>query len=148
MSARAFSILDAIGDERLFGRRSGRSTWQAWLCSSLVCLRCRCRSEAGLWRACTGRCALPTAFPREVAGLRQAERQVVRDGAGRGLSRLFPRLSAVPWSGREGTLMVVAADRQQARVVLRFVRGLLAAPVLAKRVVNDIPTALSLRATW
>lgn len=41
--------------------------------------------------------------------------------------------------------MVVAADRKQARVVLRFVRGLLAAPALAKRVVNDVSDAIELQ---
>ena len=40
--------------------------------------------------------------------------------------------------------MIVAADRKQARVVIRFVRGLLAAPVLAKRVVNDVSDAIEL----
>jgi hypothetical protein len=47
--------------------------------------------------------------------------------------------------GEKCTIMVVAADRKQARVVLRFVRGLLAAPVLAKRVVNDVSDAIELQ---
>ena len=40
--------------------------------------------------------------------------------------------------------MVVAADRRQARQVMRFVRGLLSAPVLAKRVVNDTADSIEL----
>ena len=46
--------------------------------------------------------------------------------------------------GEKCTIMIVAADRKQARVVIRFVRGLLAAPVLAKRVVNDVSDAIEL----
>lgn len=40
--------------------------------------------------------------------------------------------------------MVIAADRRQARVVLRYVRGLLAAPVLGKLVVNDTAESIEL----
>jgi hypothetical protein len=46
--------------------------------------------------------------------------------------------------GERATLMVVAADRRQARQVMRFVRGLLSAPVLAKRVVNDTADSIEL----
>jgi hypothetical protein len=40
--------------------------------------------------------------------------------------------------------MIVAADRKQARVVLRFVRGLLSVPVLMRRIVNDTADSLEL----
>ena len=36
--------------------------------------------------------------------------------------------------GERATVMVIAADRRQARVVMHYVRGLLAAPILAKLV--------------
>ena len=47
--------------------------------------------------------------------------------------------------GEKATIMIVAADRKQARVVIRFVRGLLAAPVLSARVVNDVSDAIELQ---
>ena len=46
--------------------------------------------------------------------------------------------------GEKCTIMIVAADKKQARVVLRFVRGLLSAPVLAARVVNDTADVIEL----
>lgn len=46
--------------------------------------------------------------------------------------------------GEKAVVMIVAADRKQARQVLRFVRGLLCAPVLAKRVINDISESIEL----
>lgn len=46
--------------------------------------------------------------------------------------------------GEKATIMVIAADRRQARVVLRYVRGLLAAPVLGKLVVNDTAESIEL----
>ena len=46
--------------------------------------------------------------------------------------------------GEKATIMVVAADRKQARVVLRFVRGLLSAPVLKARVINETSDAIEL----
>lgn len=46
--------------------------------------------------------------------------------------------------GERATIMVVAADRKQARTVLRYVRGLLAAPPLAKLVENDTAESIEL----
>jgi hypothetical protein len=47
-------------------------------------------------------------------------------------------------AGEKATIMIIAADKKQARVVLRFVRGLLSAPVLAARVVNDTSESIEL----
>jgi hypothetical protein len=79
-----------------------------------------------------------------VAGLRQAVWQVVHHGADRGLPRLLSRYRPYLGPGEKATIMVVAADRKQARQVLRFVRGLLSAPVLAKWVVNDVSDSIEL----
>jgi hypothetical protein len=47
--------------------------------------------------------------------------------------------------GERATVMVIAADKKQARQVLRFMRGLLSAPVLAARVVNDVSDSIELQ---
>jgi hypothetical protein len=115
MSARAFTILDAISDQRLFGAAfRDLSTWPAWraFLAGLFGIAMS-EAQAEVYRACTGRSGLPDR----------------------------PFLAV----GEKCTIMVVAADRKQARVVLRFVRGLLAAPVLAKRVVNDVSDAIELQ---
>jgi hypothetical protein len=47
-------------------------------------------------------------------------------------------------AGEKATIMIIAADKKQARVVLRFVRGLLSAPVLAARVQSDTAESIEL----
>jgi hypothetical protein len=46
--------------------------------------------------------------------------------------------------GERATVMIIAADKKQARQVLRFMRGLLSAPILSARVVNDVSDAIEL----
>jgi hypothetical protein len=61
MSARAFSILDAISDQRLFGQAfRDLSTWRAWLgfLAGLFALPMSAE-QAQVWRECTGRSTLP-----------------------------------------------------------------------------------------
>ena len=120
MSARAFTILDAISDQRLFGAAfRDLSTWPAWraFLAGLFGIAMS-EAQAEVYRACTGRSGLPDRPFRE---------------------------AWLVCGRRSGKSLVVAADRKQARVVLRFVRGLLAAPVLAKRVVNDVSDAIELQ---
>jgi hypothetical protein len=59
MSAPAFSILDAIGDKRLFGSAfKDPSTWRAWVAFLAALFALPMSAEqAEVWRACTGRSA-------------------------------------------------------------------------------------------
>jgi hypothetical protein len=61
MSARAFSILDAVRDQRLFGKvfKDG-TTWAArfTFLAGLFALPMS-EAEAQVWRECTGRSTLP-----------------------------------------------------------------------------------------
>jgi hypothetical protein len=148
MSARAYSILDAIKDERLFGAafKSGVGTWSAWLVflSALFGLPLD-QEQAAVWRGCTGRDALPSkAFSEAwlVCGRRSGKSFVLALlGVFIACFRDFrPYLGP----GEKAVIEIVAADRKQARQVLRFVRGLLAAPVLARRVKNDTADAIEL----
>jgi len=148
MSARAFTILDAIRDERLFGKAfKDEATWRGWFVFLAALFGiAMLRAEADVFRACTGRSGLPDRPFREawlVCRRRSGKSFVMA------LIAVFlacfrdsrPFLAA----GERATIMVVAADRRQARVVLRFVRGLLSAPVLAKRGVNDVSDAIELQ---
>src|SRR4051794_13304069 len=44
-------------------------------------------------------------------------------------------------TGEVGTIMVIAADRKQARTIMRYVRGLLSVPILAKLVIRETAEA-------
>ena len=97
MSARPFSIIDAISDQRLFGQAfRDLSTWRAWLVflGGLFALPMG-EAEAQVWRECTGRESVPgKPFTETLADLWSEIRQVVRHGVDRGLPRLFPQLSS------------------------------------------------------
>jgi hypothetical protein len=147
MSARAFTILDGIEDARLFGAAfRNLSTWGAWLTflSALFGLPLD-DDQAAIWRECTGRGAPPTKPFTEawlVCGRRSGKSFVM--GLLGVFLATFRNYTAFLGPGEKATVMIVAADRKQARVVMRFVRGLLAAPVLAARVVNETSDSIEL----
>jgi hypothetical protein len=148
MSPRGFTIIDAVEDKRLFGTAfKDFSTWRSWLVflAGLFALPMS-EAEAGVWRQCTGRNALPTKPFSEawlVCGRRSGKSFVM---ALLGVFfACFRNYQSFLGPGEKATVMIVAADRKQARVVLRFVRGLLAAPVLAARVVNDTSDSIELQ---
>jgi hypothetical protein len=103
------------------------------------------RHQGETFRACTGRSGLPDRPFREawlVCGRRSGKSFIMAlIAVYLGCFRNYRQFLG---PGERATIMIVAADRRQARQVLRFVRGLLSAPVLAKRVVNDVSDAIEL----
>jgi hypothetical protein len=148
MSAPAFSILDAIGDKRLFGSAfKDPSTWRAWVAFLAALFALPMSAEqAEVWRACTGRSALPDQPFREawlVCGRRSGKSFIMALIAV--YLGCFRNYKPFLGPGERATVMVIAADKKQARQVLRFMRGLLSAPVLAARVVNDVSDSIELQ---
>ena len=98
MSARAFSILDAISDQRLFGPAfRDLKTWRAWLVflAGLFALPMSAE-QAEVWRECTGRSTLPQKPFTEACGW-------CTGGGQRGLGALADRFDALarrpkPWT--------------------------------------------------
>jgi len=148
MSPGVFTIIDAVEDKRLFGGAfKDLSTWRSWLAflAALFALPMS-EAEAEVWRECTGRSS-PPAEPFSEAWLvcgRRSGKSFVMALLGVYLA-CFRNYQSFLGPGEKATVMIVAADRKQARVVLRFVRGLLAAPVLAARVVNETSDAVELQ---
>src|SRR6185436_13719931 len=56
----------------------------------------------------------------------------------------FRDYSAYLQPGEFGTIAVIAADRKQARTVLRYIRGFLSLPILSKLVVNSVAESIEL----
>jgi hypothetical protein len=148
MSERAFTILDAVKDSRLFGDAfKDLGSWRAWLAflSALFGLPLD-DQQAAIWRQCTGRDLLPER-PFSEAWLvcgRRSGKSFVMALLGVYLAS-FRDYRPFLGPGEKATVMIVAADRKQARVVLRFVRGLLAQPVLRARVVSESVEAIELQ---
>jgi hypothetical protein len=141
------TIIDAIADAKLFGGAlRDPTTWSAWrafLCALFALPMSD--TEADVFRACTGRGALPEAPFTEawlVCGRRAGKSFVLA------IVAVFlacfrewrPHLAL----GERATIMVIATDRKQARVIFRYVRGLLSIPMLAPLIEREAAEAIDL----
>lgn len=132
------NILEAIDDPHVFGSAfKDRDTWVAWTAflAALFGLRMD-REQRAIFMECTGR----TDRPRE-----QASEAILVIGRRGGKSFVLATIACYlaafrDWTpflspGERATIMIVAADRKQARVIIRYCQGLLAATPLLKRTV-------------
>jgi hypothetical protein len=127
----------AIRDIETFG------AWMAFL-SALFGLPMT-ESEAEIFRACTGRTTPPTSPASEawlICGRRAGKSFMMALIAV--FLATFKEYRQFLGIGERATVMVVAADRRQARVVLRYVRGLLKLPVFAKMVEREAAESFDL----
>ena len=142
------NILDAMRDAKVFGPFFRGDTWGAWR-AFLAALFALPMSDADLaiYRECTGRNAPPNEPSREawlIVGRRGGKSYVLA------LIAVFVACF-VDWRaclspGEVGTVMVIAADRRQARVIMRFVLGLLqAVPMLKRQVEGKTAESITLK---
>jgi hypothetical protein len=143
------NIISAIDDPMLFAPwfDRDRASWGAWR-SFLAALFCLPMSAAELvtYRECTGRTDPPAAPVQEswlICGRRAGKSFTlaliaVYLAAFRDIrSKLAP--------GERATVMVIAADRKQARVILRYIKGLLTGvPMLARLVERETAESFDL----
>jgi hypothetical protein len=133
------SILDTMDDSRLFARWFHGDTWASWRAFlALLFALPRTAAMDATCRAATGRSVLP-AVPATLAWIAVGRR---------GGKSLIAALVAVYLSyfrdytpylapGEVATVMVVAADRKQARVEMRFIRAFIReTPMLAALIVR------------
>ena len=145
------TLLEAIDDASLFAPWFERSpgSWKAWrvFIAALFGLSLRRRSERALFRECTGRTTPPDKPAREawlLVGRRGGKSFVLA------LVAVFiatfrdyrPYLNR----GERATVVIVAADRRQARTVFRYLRALLTeVPMLAQMIEAERAEAFDLR---
>src|ERR1700722_11996966 len=117
MTARAFSIIDAISDQRRFGQAfRDLNSWRAWLAflAALFALPMS-KDEAGIWRECTGRESVPGKPFTEawlVCGRRSGKSFIMALIAV--FLACFRDYRAYLGPGEKCSVMVVSADRKQA----------------------------------
>lgn len=140
------TLRDLMMDSALFGGEFGNSAWAAWraFACALFGITPHEAGAADIIRRCTGRSTLPTFPAREgwlVVGRRGGKSRIAA------LLAVFLacfrkyRLA----SGERGVVMVIAADRRQARVVFRYVRGLFASlPMLSALITRETKESLDL----
>lgn len=145
---RISSILDTAVDPNLFAPWfRDRATFAAWFAflAALFALPMT-PEQLAIYRRCTGRSEPPTAPASEawlVCGRRAGKSFVLA------LVAVFlatfrdwrPHLSP----GERGTILVIATDRRQARVILRYVSALLTkVPMLARMIERDTTSGFDL----
>jgi hypothetical protein len=142
------NIIDATADPNLFARWfRDRETWQAWF----VFLRAlfglpMSEGDRALYERCTGRSDAPAGGAREawlVVGRRGGKSMVLA------LIAVF-LATLIDWApflspGERGTIMVLAADRRQARVIYRYAHALLTRiAMLAELIERETAEAIDL----
>lgn len=130
---------------KLCGSAFGGDSWAAWRVVLRAAFALPLRGkDLEIYRALTGRSAAPTAQARElwaIAGRRSGKSMIAA------LVAVFlttcKRYRLAP--GERGVFMVIAADRRQARVVRRYVGGLLnSTPALAQLVARETRESVEL----
>jgi len=142
------SIIEALDDPALFGSWfRDRDSWHAWrvFLAALFGLQMSA-DDAARFAQHTGRERAPTMQAREawlVVGRRGGKSFIVALVAV--FLACFRDYRAYLAPGERGVVMVLAADRKQARVVFRYVRALLqGVPMLAKLIVAERAESIEL----
>lgn len=142
------TLLDAIADPKLFKPFFKNPTswlpWTAWICAAFGLPMSQ--EQLAIYRACTGRKDAPTQQMREL---------VLVIGRRGGKSRILALIAV--WlacfhdyrqyldEGELGVVQVLAADKEQARVILRYVKGFIKkVPMLARMIERDTNVGLEL----
>jgi hypothetical protein len=142
------NILEACQNSALFASWfRDRNTWESWFAflAALFGLAMS-PSQLEIYRACTGRTNPPTA-PFQSATLicgRRAGKSFILALIAVFLS-CFRDYRKFLQPGERATTMIIAADRKQARVIMRYIRGLLrGVPILERMVVRETAESFDL----
>jgi hypothetical protein len=134
------NILNAVSDPKVFGQHFKGRSWEAWrvFLAALFALTMT-PEQLAIYKACTGRITPPTKPAKEgwlVCGRRA--------GKSFALSVIAVFLAVFrDWRpflgpGEVATVMVVAADRKQARVIMRYCLGLLKSTAMLKQTITGV----------
>jgi hypothetical protein len=142
------TIRDVLDDPTLLGRFVQGPSWQAWRVFLLALFGLAGDDDDArvLFARCTGRSTWPTTPAREgwvIAGRRGGKSFIVAVIAT--FLAAFRDWAPLLAPGERATIAVIAADRPQARSVMRYITGLFdAVPMLARRVVRRTASAIEL----
>jgi hypothetical protein len=142
------NILQAISDDAVFGRHFVGDTWQAWrvFLAALFGLLLT-PEQLATYQQHTGRQMPPTTAHREawlVIGRRGGKSFILAVIAV--FLAVFKDWRPYLGPGEVGTIMVVCADRRQARVIMRYALGLLrAVPMLKRQIESSTRESITLK---
>jgi len=142
------NIVSALDDGNLFGGAlRDPATWATWrvFLTTLFGLPMT-PGQIEIYRRCTGRVAPPSAPFSEawlICGRRAGKSFVLAIVAV--FLACFRDYAAYLAPGEHATIMVIATDRKQARVIFRYVHGLLSLPILAPLIERETAESIDLR---
>jgi len=142
------NILHALDDEKVFAPFFRGDSWSAWrvFLAALFALQLTPQQREVFHRH-TGRSAPPGVRPNEgwlICGRRSGKSFVLATVAV--FLAAFRDWRPFLGPGERGTIMIIAADRRQARVCMRYCLGLLrSVPMLAQLIESEARESISLR---
>jgi hypothetical protein len=142
------NILAALRDRKIFAEHFEGDTWAPWIAflAALFALPMT-KEQLGIYRKHTGRKTPPRAPLQEawlICGRRAGKSFVLALVAV--FLACFRDWRPFLGPGEVGTVMIIARDRRQARVIKRFVDGLLhAVPMLRRQVLTEGGEGITLR---
>jgi len=142
------NILDACQDAELFARWfRDRATWQAWFAFIAALFGVPMTPEKlAIFQACTARTEAPTQPFTEgwlICGRRAGKSFVLALIAV--FLACFRSYAEFLGPGERATVMVIATDRRQTRVIFRYIRGMISeTPLLADLIERETADTLEL----
>ena len=142
------NILQALDDPKVFAQHFRGSTWDVWrvFLAALFALPMT-PEQLAIYNKFTGRSTAPTSPLHEaflVCGRRSGKSFILATIAV--FLAAFKDWRPFLGPGEVGTIMIVAADRRQARVIMRYVTGLLkSVPMLAQLIESETRESITLR---
>jgi hypothetical protein len=142
------NILQATEDPKLFARWfKDRTTWQGWFafCAALFALPMSAEQLA-IFRQCTGRDEPPKERVTETYAIcgRRAGKSFVLALIAVYLATFFSWKQYLT-PGEAGYVMIIAADRKQARTIFRYIKALITEVPMLARLVPAVRSTASTR---
>jgi len=146
VEAPAMTILEAMADPALFGTWFRGESWNGWCTATAAVFGLPIGEDAAaIYTQCTGRKIAPSTPVREswfIVGRRGGKSRIAALIAV--YLACFRDYRHVLAPGEVGTLAVIAADRRQARVVMRYIRAFLEVPMLRQLVTAESKDSIEL----
>ena len=142
------TILEACTDPKLFARWFAGDSWRPWrvFLAALFGLPLDSEADAALFAACSGRTEPQTAAAREawaIVGRRGGKSRVAALVAV--YLACFRDYRAILAPGEVGTVAVIAADRRQARTIMRYIGAFFdAVPMLRRLAIGRTKESIEL----
>ncbi|MEJ0093505.1 MAG: hypothetical protein WDN46_08710 [Methylocella sp.] len=142
------NIIEAIDDERLLGSAiRDPESWRPWRALLAALFGLPLDSDgAGLFRQCTGRAELPSAafgFLWLAIGRRGGKTFAMAVMAV--YIAVFKDWADSLSPGERAVVLSVAADREQAKILRRYISGILSSPILSQHVESETADSIELR---